>query len=501
MHDLLIRGGTVIDGTGAPPRAADVAIHGDRIVAIGRVDSAARRTIHADRAVVTPGFIDLHTHCDFTIHARPDAPSMVRQGVTTLVCGNCGFSSFPAPPARRRRVAEWAGFLSARDELVFEEVAGWFGALERLPLVPNLVTLVGHGTLRLAVGLEGGPAPEPAVERMEVLLDASLQAGAAGLSSGLIYEPGRDATAAELHRLASVAARRGTFYATHLRSESRDLVAAIGEAIDVARASGVGVHVSHLKAVSPGGLGLAAEALRRVDDAVRAGLDVTADQYPYTASSTKLGALLGVLGSSEEEASIAPLVIIADDPSGRYTGMTLQEVAHGLGLDPSAALSALIADGGDAIGILLMDRVAEDELRLVLARPDVAVASDGWTLAGSEGSNPHPRSFGTFARVLGHYARDRGVLSLAAAVRKMTSVPARRLGMRDRGLISEGAVADLVVLDPATVAGPASYEEPFRLAEGVSHVIVAGQLVIDGAEPTGEAPGRALRRTASGWTA
>jgi N-acyl-D-amino-acid deacylase len=461
----------------------------------------ARRVLDADGAVVAPGFIDLHTHVDFTIRERPDAPSMVRQGVTTVVVGNCGFSAFPVPAAMRERVADWAAFLSARPDLLFEDAGGFLEAFDRLPLVPNVAALAGHGTLRLAVMGDEARAPsEPELAAMEALLDEALRAGATGLSAGLIYEPGRHAARAELERLAAVVARHGGFLATHLRDEGEGLLAALEEVVGVAEATSVSAHVSHLKAAGPRAAGLVVDALARIAEAHGRGLDVTADQYPYTASSTKLAAVAGGGGGLMDPFDPA-LVLIGHDPAGRWTGRTLADVAAAEGQDPRTTLAALVASRGDGVQVVLLDRMAEADVCRVLADPDVAVASDGWSLSGSAGRNPHPRSFGTFARVLGRYARDEGVLSLPVAVRKMTAVPAGRLGMPDRGRLAPGAAADVVVLDPQRVDDRATYERPYEFATGVRHVLVAGEAVVEAGEPTGAAPGRALRRLPVGWQA
>ena len=501
--DLIIRAGAIVDGSGRRRRTGDVAVDGGRIVEVGTVGGTARRVIDADGAIVAPGFIDLHTHCDFTIHERPDAPSMVRQGVTTIVTGNCGFSGFPAPSARRRDVARWARFLSAREELLFEDAAGSLEALETLPLAPNVAQLVGHGTLRMAAGVNGDAHPTAGeLHRMEGLLEASLAGGAAGLSSGLIYPPGRAARASELHLMAAAAARHATFYATHVRDEGEGLVTAVNEAIEVSARTGVAVHVSHLKGVGQGGRGLVAEVLDAIDEAVARGLDVTADQYPYTASSTKLGALFGEGGLIDATGvHDGEHVLVIDDRDGRGSLRTLAEIAAGLGATPVAAAAQLAEERGDAIQVILQDRVTEADVRRVLRHPDVAVASDGWSLSDATGGNPHPRSFGTFARVLGLYCRELQVLGLEAAIRKMTSVPARRLGMTDRGLLTRGSVADIVIFDPGAVAEAATYSDPYAFARGIEHVIVGGQHVIDAGEPTGARPGRALRHTGSGWSA
>lgn len=331
---------------------------------------------------------------------------------------------------------------------------------------------------------------------MDGLLERALTDGAAGLSSGLIYEPGRSAEPAEIERLAATTARGSGFYASHIRDEGPGLLPGVEEAVGIASRTGVGVHISHLKAAGRG-RGKVSDALRLIDAAIGRGLDVTADQYPYTASSTKLGALVqgGGLWDADEPGS----VLISHDPGRRFTGWTLDHVAAERGVDALEALTELVRDAGDETQVVLLDRMAEEEVRRVLAHPDIAVASDGWTLSAAAGAGSHPRDFGAFARVLGHYVRDASLLPLALAVRKMTSVPAHRLGLAERGLLAPGAWADVVVFDPDTVAARSSLEAPFEYAQGVRHVLVAGEAVIEDGEATGAAPGGVLRRVPGGW--
>lgn len=492
MHDLVLSGALVVDGSGAPPRAGDVAITGGLITAVGRVPGPARQKLGVEGAVVAPGFIDLHTHVDFTIHQRPDAPSMVRQGVTTLVAGNCGFAPFPVSRADRPAVARWMGFLSAEEALLFPSAAEALAALDTLPLAPNLVQLAGHGTLRWAVLGEAPDAPTPGQQqRMDSLLASSLVEGAVGLSSGLIYGPGAHADPSELVALARVLRDHHGWYATHVRGEGADVLRSIDEAIALGRATGVPVHISHLKAAGPSVWGVAPEILAVIERARGDGLDVTADQYPYTATSTKLASLIG------ETQVDADSIVLHGGPVG--AGRTLAEVAADRGIDPIDLVRTMSAAHGDVVQVIRLDRMAEADVDAIVRAPDVAVASDGWTLSESVGGNPHPRSYGTFARILGRYVRERRVIDLATAVRKMTAVPAARLGLRDRGSIRAGAVADLVVFDPGSVAEASTFDRPYRYASGVLHVMVAGRLVVADGTPTGATPGVVLRRGGPGF--
>lgn len=524
MDELLLRGATVVDGTGASSRTSDVLVSDGRITALGQFrEESAQRVVDVDGCVLAPGFIDLHTHCDFTIHHRPDAPAMVRQGVTTIVLGNCGYSSFPASgPASD--LAEWAAFIGGEPELVRSTADEALDGLARLPLAPNVVQLVGHGAVRLAVmGDADRPATESELTRMKELIRRSIRTGASGMSTGLIYPPGNTATMAELVGLAGAAASAGGWHATHVRDEGPGLADAVIEAIAIGTTARVRTHISHLKAGGPEAERLIAIAMGLIGAARRAGLAISADQYPYTSSSTKLAAAipdwarqalastrLAVDGRDrrvverlhgEMTDSTAPgihrrpdRIVLVDPPGSHSRTELLTDYATRSARTPAEALVSLFLAQGDSMQMIVQDRVSEEALRNVLQDGDVAVASDGWALDGRPGANPHPRSFGSFVRVLGRYVRDERVLSMEAAIRKMTAVPAELLGASDRGVIRVGAVADLVVFDPATVDETASLDAPFGYARGVHHVLVGGEFVVEDGEPTARRPGRVLRR-------
>jgi N-acyl-D-amino-acid deacylase len=533
MHDLLIRGARILDGSGASAGVGDVAVEGGVIRELGRLGHpAARRVIEAYGAVLAPGFIDLHTHSDFTLPRFPRAPAMTRQGVTTQVLGNCGFSPFPVAPATAGLLRAACGFLDAGLDWDWTDLDGYAARLAELPLACNAALLVGHGSTRVAVMSFEDRAPDAAeLGAMRELVAEAMRQGAFGLSSGLIYAPGSFAETDELVELAKVAAAAGGFYASHIRDEGAGLLDAMAEAIEIGRRSGAGVQLSHHKSMGRANWGRVRQSLALLERA-HAGHDVLADQYPYTAGSTTLLALLpgwavaggepamrelladpearrrladdltrrerGELRPGERELDPAS-VVIADVPAGpleRYRARSLADAASDDGGDMAQVVLRLL-DGAPAGVQIVWHGMDEADVRTVLAHPLVAVASDGWTLDPAIGGVPHPRSYGTFVRVLGHYAARERVLPLAAAVRKMTALPARRLGLTDRGTIAPGKAADLVVFDPDRVIDRATYERPHAFCDGVSHVIVNGRLVIDEGHDTGAPAGQVLRRRGS----
>jgi N-acyl-D-amino-acid deacylase len=523
VNDLRLRGAQVVDGTGAPPRRVDVAVAGGRIAAVGS-DAAtmpATRTMNLTGLVLAPGFIDLHTHVDFTLPVHPRAAAMVRQGVTTLVGGNCGFSPFPLSAAHADDLRDLNAFIDDGLSWDWDDADGYLAHVEGLPLACNLAQLVGHGAVRIAVmGTAGREPTADELGRMRRLVDRALRAGAVGLSTGLVYAPGSHAATGEIVALAEVAAAHGRFYASHIRGEGDDSVAAVREALDIGRRAGVAVQLSHHKAMGRSNWGKVERTLAMIDDARADGLDVTADQYPYVAASTTLSNLLPAWA---REDGLDGMLAIFDDPArrGRLTdavragasdydldqvmisavppganadvgGRMLTDVADAAGEDPVDTVLRLLAQERDRVQMVIFG-MDEDDVRTVMRHPQVAVASDGWTLDPASGGTPHPRSYGTYVRVLGHYVRELGTLTLEEAVRKMTSLPAARLGRADLGVIRTGARADLVAFDPARVADRATFAAPHQFAAGVEHVIVGGRLVIDGGSETGVAAGTVIR--------
>jgi N-acyl-D-amino-acid deacylase len=529
MLDLKIEGGTVVDGTGEPGGRADVGIRDETIVAVGDLSrEPAGRVLNASGRVVAPGFIDMHSHSDWRLWANRRAESKVRQGVTLEVVGNCGFSPAPASPEHLEELRGFALYLPRGLDFRWRSVGEYLDALDADGTALNVIQLVGHGTLRIAaMGFARRAPTADELTRMQRWLEEALEAGAWGLSTGLIYAPGSYAATEEIVALARAAARGPAFYASHIRGEGATLLEAVAEAILVGREARLPVQVSHLKAAGRPNWGKVARALAMIDAAAAEGLDVQADVYPYTASSTTLRTLLpdwaleggvsAMLARLRDPAERARMrrdieappagqglldrvgwenIMVSYCPGRKDAeGRRLTEIAAARGVDPIEAALELIADeAGKAYMVLF--QLDEADLRRVLAHPRVMVGSDGSALApyGELGEGkPHPRSYGTFPRVLAEYVREQRLLTLAQAVHKMTGMPARRLGLRDRGVLRPGARADLVVFDPRRVADRATYEEPHAYPEGIEHVLVNGRFVIRDGEHTGNLPGRVLR--------
>jgi N-acyl-D-amino-acid deacylase len=527
--DLKIEGATVLDGTGAVGGRADVGVREEVIAAVGDLArEPAGRVVTAAGRTVAPGFIDMHSHSDWRLGVNRRAESKIRQGVTTEVVGNCGFSPAPVSPEFRAEFRDFALFLPKGVEYDFPTVGDYLTALDGDGTALNVVQLVGHGSLRVAAMGFARRSPTAAeLGRMQRALADGIEDGAWGFSTGLIYAPGSFAATEEIVDLARVAARHRGFYASHIRGEGATLLDAVREAIRVGRDADLPVQISHVKAAGRPNWGKVADALALIDAAAAEGLDVLADVYPYTASSTSLRTLLPDWAL---EGGIDAMIARLDDPPTRArireqleapTGQSLlerigwenvmiawcatrkdaegrrvTEIAAARGMAPFDAACELIADErGKAATILF--QLDEADLRRALAHPRVMIGSDGSALApyGELGAGkPHPRSYGTFPRVLGEYAREQRVLALAQAVHKMTGLPARRLGLRDRGVIRVGAKADLVVFDPRRVADQATYQDPHRYPVGIDHVVVNGRLVIKDGEHTGSLPGRVLRQ-------
>jgi N-acyl-D-amino-acid deacylase len=531
--DLKLEGALVVDGTGAPGIPADVGIRDDTIAAIGDLGrEPAGRVLAARGLVVAPGFIDMHSHSDWRLWGNRRAESKIRQGVTTEVVGNCGFSPAPVSPARRADLQAFALYIPRGMDFEWTSLGEYLRRFEGDGCALNVVQLVGHGTLRIAaMGFDRRAPTGGELDTMRRLVGESVEHGAWGLSTGLIYAPGSFAETDELIALAREAARRGGFYASHIRGEGRTLLDAVGEAIRIGREGGLPVEVSHLKAAGRLHWGTVTAALGLIEQARAEGLDVTADAYPYTASSTTLRTLLpdwaleaGIeatlarLADPEQRRRLAAEVeagtggrenfaanvgwdgiMIAYAPSRRDAeGKRLPEIARAWSVSPVEAAFRLIeAERGRASMILF--QLDEADVRRVLAHPAVMIGSDGSALATSgemAQGTPHPRSYGTFPRVLGRYCRDEALFPLERAVWKMTGLPAARLGLTDRGILRVGARADLVAFDPRTVGDRATYETPHQYATGIRHVVVNGRVVVSDGEHTGALPGKVLRRAA-----
>ncbi|MGW4420740.1 N-acyl-D-amino-acid deacylase family protein [Streptosporangium sp. NPDC004631] len=528
--DLLLRGGLVVDGTAAPDAArhADVGVTSGRLTLLPPGTPAiARETVDVTGLAVTPGFIDVHTHSDGVTLidgelGREMVLASVLQGVTTEISGNCGSSLFPALPERLAAMRGETRVHFGGDVGMYEGFAEFAAAHAAVPRANHLTSLVGHGTLRGGVmGPVDRPATPAELETMCLLLDRALALGAAGLSTGLIYTPGTYAGTDEVVALAAVAARYGKPYVTHLRDEMSRVEEALEEAVEIAARSGAPLHVSHHKTAGKYAWGRTERTLPRIAALRAGGMDVTCDVYPYTAGSTALGAMLPPWAS---EGGISALTARLADPGQRdlmrlaiaegvpgwentvgnggwdrisiacaprhsdTEGLTIAELAATRGQDPlDVAAALLVAEQGEVT--IISHSMIEDDVRRVLAAPYSMIGSDG---VPKPGGRPHPRWAGTFPRVLGHYVRELGLLGLETAVHKMTGMAAARFGLAGRGVIADGAHADLVVFDPSSIADGATFADPLVPPSGIHSVIVAGQTVVRDGAGTGAKPGSVL---------
>jgi N-acyl-D-aspartate/D-glutamate deacylase len=530
--DLVIRGGELIDGTGAPARRADVGVRGDTIVEIGDLSgSAAARVVEATGMVVAPGFIDMHSHSDAPLLVDGRSLSKITQGVTTELLGE---SDSPAPVIGHVRPEVERSLAALGLRLDWTTFAEYFQRLERQKTAVNVVALVGAGQVRAAVvGFDKRAPTANELSQMQALVDRAMQDGAAGLSSGLIYVPNSYASTEELIELAKVAARHGGIYVSHIRNEDDGLLVALREAATIGREAGLPVEVLHLKR-NLARLDGAAEAITMrdaigvIEDARKEGIKMAANVYPYAASQTTLNANLlpqwaleggrerlvarlrdpqtrtkiraesrAILASplSGRRADTVMLARTTHEPHQRFQGMRIKQIADELKQDPADALLDVI-DRSEGLASGIYFGMREEDVALALQQPWTTIGSDGSGLAPTgilARSHPHPRSYGTFTRVLGHYVRERRVLTLPQAIHKMTGLSAERLGLTDRGIVQPTKKADLVVFDPNTVGDRATFEQPHQLSAGIQWLVVNGALVIDKGTPTGALPGRVLR--------
>ncbi|MFC8723095.1 amidohydrolase family protein [Kitasatospora sp. NPDC057198] len=533
MADLLLRGATLVDGTGTDRRHADVTVTGGRIDEIGR-GLSARRTIDADGLVLAPGFIDMHAHSDLRLLLEPDHPSRITQGVTLEVLGQDGLSYAPVDDttlaALRRQLAGWNGDpADDRFEWNWRTVAQYLDRLDAGAeggVAVNTCYLVPHGSVRmLAMGWDNRPPTGAELDRMKRLLDQALADGAVGMSTGLTYTPGMYADTAELVELCAVVAARGGFHAPHQRSYGAGALEGYAEMVEISRRSGCPLHLTHATMNFGVNEGRAGQFLALVDAALADGIDITLDSYPYLPGSTTLAALLP--SWSTEGGPAATLARLADPAARDRIRADVEEHGsdgcHGVVTDwdtiqisgvrdgtLSAAVgkkvSELAAEQGrtgtevffdlllaDQLGTTILQHVGHEEnVRAIMRHPVHTVGSDGLLV----GARPHPRGWGTFPRYLAHYVRELGVLTLEQAVARMTGRPARRLGLDRRGLVRPGHHADLVLFDPDTVRDTATFDRPRQAADGIQHVLVNGVPALADGKPTGDRAGRALRRGA-----
>ena len=504
-YDVVLRGGRIVDGTNSPWYRGDIAIAGDTIVRIApSISAPAARVIDLKGLVVAPGFIDIHTHARRGIFDVPTAENYVRQGVTTLVEGPDGGSPIPLKP--------------------------FLGKVAATRITPNFLSFIGQGSIRgEVIGTVNRRATPDELERMRALVRQGMEDGAFGLSSGLFYVPGTFTTTDELVELARVAGQMGGLYISHMRDEAKGLLDSVRETITIGERGGLPTQVTHHKVIGKKYWGSSVETLRLVDEARARGVDATIDMYPYTASSTSIAAALLPAWAQEggrdatlkrlkdpstrEKIEAATTALILDERGGgdpknvvvarcewdpSLAGMDLAAITARRGLPVTVANAAdtalWIVERGGAQGIF--HAIGEEDLRRILVHPATMVASDGEIPTFGQ-NHPHPRSYGTFVRVLGVYVREKKFLSLESAVRKMSSFPAQRLGLADRGVLRPGLKADIVVFDPAVVRDTATFEKPHSYAEGVRMVLVNGEVVFENGLMTTARPGRVLHGPAT----
>ncbi|BAJ32250.1 MULTISPECIES: D-aminoacylase [Kitasatospora] len=533
MADLLLRGATVIDGTGTDRRHADVTVTDGRIDEIGH-HLTGRQVIDVEGLVLAPGFIDMHAHSDLRILLEPDHPSRITQGVTLEVLGQDGLSYAPADDttlaALRRQLAGWNGDPADHAfDWNWRTVAQYLDRLDTgagAGVAVNTCYLAPHGTLRmLAMGWDNRPPTDAELDRMKSLLDEALTDGAVGMSTGLTYTPGMYADTAELVELCTLVAARGGFHAPHQRSYGAGALEGYAEMVEISRRSRCPLHLTHATMNFGVNEGRAGQFLALVDDALADGIDITLDSYPYLPGSTTLAALLP--SWSTEGGPEATLARLADPAARERIRADVEERGsdgcHGVVTDwdtiqisgvRNSSLAAVVgrkvselaAEQGrtgtevffgllraDQLGTTILQHVGHEEnVRAIMRHPVHTVGSDGLLV----GARPHPRAWGTFPRYLARYSRELGVLTLEQAIARMTGRPARRLGLDRRGLIRPGYHADLVLLDPDTVRDTATFDQPRQAADGIRHVLVNGVAALTDGKPTGDLAGRALRRGA-----
>jgi N-acyl-D-amino-acid deacylase len=519
--DLILRGGRVFDGTGGPWYRADVGVRGDTIMDVGPLqDADAKRSIDCADTAVSPGFIDTHSHSDLMVFEDPSLAPKVLQGVTTELLGQDGIA---AAPVRNESKSDWGRHLSGLlgnpdidwDWSSFEE---YLSAVEEVRSGPNMACLLPHGNLRLWVmGMEDRKPTAAELEEMIALLHQGFEAGAVGLSTGLIYPPCSYADEDELAALCSAMTRYGGFLVVHLRSEDAQLFEAVDEMVRVCERSGAPLHISHLKAGGRAQFGRAGELLERLQTARQRGVEVTFDQYPYTAGSTMLFAILpewlqeggpdrmierlkdsevrqriltevATRTSSTIDLSDIRVSSVGSQKNKHVEGKNLLELEEAMGRPLIDAVCDLLVEEDLNVSMILFI-ADEEDVQTILKHPLHIACTDGLL-----GGKPHPRLYGAFPRILGHYCRDLAILDLPEAIRKMTSAPAARLGLKDRGLVRPGMKADLVVFDPETIIDTSTYEEPRQHPEGILHVFVNGEQAVRDGGILDARSGRVLRR-------
>jgi N-acyl-D-amino-acid deacylase len=527
--DLTLKNGRIVDGTGNPWFFGDVGIKDEVVVDVGRVNQRTRKTVDVRGQVISPGFIDGHCHSDLMVLDDPLSEIKLQQGVTTEVLGNCGMTPAPFTERNLSLLRSYVEPILGKTEREWswETVESYVNSLLEVRPSENVATYIGHGTLRIAVmGFENRPASTMELDRMKRLLEEGLQAGAVGLSLGLMYAPGSYTSREELAELCSVLPRYDGLLATHIRGEGNSLIPSIEEVIWLAETCGVSLQISHLKAAGRSNWGSVTTAMELVEDARSRGLDVTCDVYPYTAGSTTLTTLLPpwVL-----EGGVSRVLERLKDPTSRkkikeelghehdswdnllastgwdsvyisslskshganLEGRHVAEISESRGVEPADCMVDLLLEQDGKVSIVFF-HMAGTDVDQVVRWDRSLIASDS---LHDQAEKPHPRLYGTFPHVLAKYVRENRVLTLEEAIRKMTSFPARRFKLGKRGLIAPGYAADLVMFDPDEISDKATYGDPKRFPEGISCVLVNGAIVVESGVHRGVRAGRVIERS------
>lgn len=523
MLDLLISGATIIDGTGREPFSGEIGVRDDRIAEVGKSLGRARKTIKAGGKVVAPGFIDIHSHSDYHLLVNPRAESKIRQGVTMEVGGNCGYSAAPVSrEVARERLKSFPSAFGLKHP--WRTVSEYFCYLEDLGISVNFALLGGHNTIRASVmGGDPGTPDSRELRKILALAEEALEAGAIGLSTGLAYAPACFSGKRELMELGRLARERGVIFSSHLRSEGNGLLEALDEFLAVGKETGASLEISHLKTMGEENWGKLDAAFEKIEDCLPKGYPVLADRYPYTAANTGLSSILprwALAGDSREirarlssPRTFDRLVREVDaSHDEKYWRGVIVSQAQRKANQKWEGKSVWTACRGKnpaefALKLLKNDRfytsihvqaMSEKNLERILNKPWVMVGSDS-AVRSIRGplrqGKPHPRAFGTFPRILGAYAREKKLLLLPRAVHKMTGMPARKLGLADRGVIKAGYFADLVIFSPDLISDRSTYAEPYQYPTGIDYVIVNGKVVIEEGRHTGVRAGRVIRKS------
>jgi N-acyl-D-amino-acid deacylase len=524
--DLLIKGGQIYDGLGNEPQQADIGIKGDFIKAIGAIQGAkAERIIDAKNLAVCPGFIDAHDHTDIGLLVNPKAESSIRQGITTLVSGNCGGSSFPVADEIHEEMKSNLKELYQID-FTWTDIKGFFSKLEENGIALNYSSLVGQGSIRgAAMGFNDRPPSEKELERMKFMVAENIESGALGLSSGLEYAPGSYAKKDEIEELCRVTGRYDGVYATHMRDEGDRLLESLDESIEIAKKTGVSLQISHFKIAYPRNWHKVDDALTQVEKAKKDGVDIFCDRYPYIAGSTGLSfyfplwarqgtteeflarlknpqlesRIRSYLSEQEKKLGSWDKVVISSvfsEGNRKFEGKSVLEGATETGKTPHEFMRDLLIEEKNRVGMVTF-MMNEENLKKILAHPLVGVGTDGSAVAPYgllHKGKPHPRLYGTFPRVLGKYIREEKILSLPEMLKKITYLPAQKFGFLRRGALEQEYNADVVVFDRDKVIDKATWTDPHQYPIGIEYVIVNGKVVIERGEQTGSLPGRVLRK-------